>query len=290
MIETLESPYIHAATEDNFKSLVLENSNQGPVLVNFWSRNAGPCLRQYPILDKIIREFAGRVLLVNIDTQSDHAISRNYGITSVPTLKLFRNEKVVETWHGYQSEEDLTKVLEIYIARDSDQILVQAIQQYTEGNTAKAYDMITDSIVNDPLNPRLPLAMCKLLKHEHRYTEAAKLLEALPEDIRNNQEISQFRDLLSFQFDIDSDINIATLKSQIQSSPDDFAARQALIAHYVDQQNYKTALEELVYIIDSQPGYQDNYAQKAMLKLFNILGNENELVTKYRPYLKRYAH
>ena len=70
MIETIESPYIHEAKSENFKALVLENPNHGPALVNFWSKKAGPCLRQYPILDKLIWDYAGRVLLVNIDTDS----------------------------------------------------------------------------------------------------------------------------------------------------------------------------------------------------------------------------
>jgi len=57
MIDTVNSPYIHAGTSDNFSALVLENSAKGPVLVNFWSRKAGPCLRLHPILDQLIRQF-----------------------------------------------------------------------------------------------------------------------------------------------------------------------------------------------------------------------------------------
>ena len=76
MIDSVNSPYIHAATADNFNSLVLENSRKGPVLVNFWSQSAGPCLRQYPLLDKIIHHYDGRVLLINIDTETHKKIGR----------------------------------------------------------------------------------------------------------------------------------------------------------------------------------------------------------------------
>jgi putative thioredoxin len=290
MIETLESPYIHAATAENFKSLVLENSNLGPVLVNFWSRKAGPCLRLYPILDKMVHHYAGRVLLVNIDTEGDLVTPREYGISSVPTLKLFRNGQVVETWHGYQSEEDLAKVLDIYVARDSDQILAQAIHLYTEGNLAEAYEMIAEAIVSDPINPRLPLAMCKLLKHEERYEEALKLIETLPDDVRNNREIDQLHDLLNFYLDIDPATDLDTMITQVKSSPDDIEARQLLTANYVLHQRYEDALNELVAIMDTDPGYNDNYAQKAMLKIFNILGNEHALIAKFRSNLKRYTH
>ena len=290
MIETLESPYIHAATAENFQSLVLDNSNVGPVLVNFWSKKAGPCLRQYPVLDKMIHDYAGRVLLVNIDTESDLAIPREYGITSVPTLKLFRNGQVVETWHGYQSEEDLTKILDIYVSRESDQTLAQAIQLYTAGKSTEAYEMIAAAIVDDPVNPRLPLAMCKLLKHEARFAEALKLINSLPDDIRSNVEISQFHDVLSFNLECDPGIQLDTLLKQVESSADNLETRQQLVACYVTQQMYEEALNELVTIMDIEPGYSDNYAQKAMLKIFNILGAEQQLVATYRPQLRRYAH
>lgn len=49
MIETIESPYIHAANSEHFTSLLLDNSHMGPAPVNSWSRKAGSCLRQYPL-------------------------------------------------------------------------------------------------------------------------------------------------------------------------------------------------------------------------------------------------
>ncbi len=63
-----DSPLIFDGTEENFEALVLENSILGPVLVNYWSPKAGPCLRLYPVLDKLIHEFGGKFLLVNVNT------------------------------------------------------------------------------------------------------------------------------------------------------------------------------------------------------------------------------
>jgi len=42
--------------------------------------------------------------------------------------------------------------------------------------------------------------------------------------------------------------------------------------------------------MEIDPGYKDNYARSAMLKVFNILGSEHALVREFRPNLKRYAH
>jgi putative thioredoxin len=290
MIENIHSPYIVDATSDNFKSLVLDNSHSGPVLANFWSRKAGPCLRQYPILDQLVHQYEGRLLLVNIDTEKERVFTKEYGIASVPTLKLFRYGEVVETWHGYQSAEGLTKVLDLYVARDSDQALAQAIQLYAEGQREGAYELVANAIIEDPINPRLPLTMCKLLTHEERYDEALKLIDALPEDIRKNTDIVQLHALLSFFIDIDTTQDMNALVARIKSSPNDLDAKQQLVAHYVIQQQYEQALQELVSIMERDPSYKENYAQKAMLKVFDIVGRDHELVSRYRSNLMRYSH
>jgi putative thioredoxin len=290
MIETVNSPYIHAATTENFKSMVLDNSYSGPVLVNFWSRKAGPCLRQYPILDKLIHHFGGRLLLVNVDTENEFVFTKEYGIASVPTLKVFRYGKVVETLHGYQSEQDLKKVLDLYVARDSDKTLVEAIRRYTQGDAGGAYEMIANAIVEDPINPRLPVAMCKLLKHEERFEDAMQLLDALPADIRKHEEIVQLHALLSFHVDAKDIRDAGALVVRIASAPEDIDAAKQLAAYYVIQQRYEDALQQLVSMMEQDKSYADNYAQKAMLKVFTLLGPEHPLVVQYRPTLKRYAH
>ena len=290
MIESIESPFIHAANADNFKSLVLENSKKGPVLVNFWSKKAGPCLRQYPILDKLVHKYDGRLLLINVDTESDYKVSKEYSITSVPTLKLFRDEKIIETMHGYQSETDLNRVLSQYIAKDSDQTLADAIKQYSQGNTEQAYKMITDAIVEDPDNANLPVALCKLLKHERRYTDALKLIASLPEKLNNISEIIALKDELSFLAIADSITDVDALIENVESKKADLIALQQLSAFYVLNQEYALALQLLVDIMAIDQTFNEGYPRVAMLKIFNILGQGHELVSKFRPSLRCYTH
>jgi putative thioredoxin len=290
MIESIDSPYIIEATSNNYRPLVLENSRQGPVLVNFWSKKAGPSLRQYPILDQIVHHYDGRLLLINVDADKEVAVTREYGITSVPTLKLYRHEQVVETMHGFQSEEDLLKILEQYVARDSDLTLAGAIRLYTDGKKTEAYETIASAIVEDPVNPRLPLTFCKLLKHEERYKEALALIDALPPHIRNNTEVAQLHDLLTFYRELDKSRSIDDLVNQVQLQPEDLEIRQQLTAQYVVKQQYEEALKQLVEMMAIDPGYKDNYVRSAMLQVFNILGSDHPLVKEFRPSLKRYAH
>ena len=290
--ETLNSPYIHSAGSDNFAAMVLKNSRAGPVLVNFWSEKAGPCLRQYPILDKLIYHYGGRLLLVNINADAEVKITKEYGIASVPTLKLFRHGQIIETLHGYQSEADLKQVMDRHVSRESDRALAEAIEQYAQGEHARAYEMIAEAIVADPVNPRLPLALCKLLKHEGRYQEADTLLSKLPANIAGDRDIIELQAQLEF-FAIaasssDSEQTAAQLEKQAAESADNSELKKQLSAHYVVQQNYAQALATLAQIMEKDHSYDDNYARRAMLKIFVLLGEGDELISQYRPLLRRY--
>ena len=62
--------FIQDATDENFNELVVTNSPRGPVLVNYWSKKVGPCIRQYPVLGNLALEYGSRLLLVNLNIQS----------------------------------------------------------------------------------------------------------------------------------------------------------------------------------------------------------------------------
>jgi len=290
MIDEIRSPFIYAANSENFTELVLANSNQGPVLVNFWSRKAGPCLRQYPILDQLVHHYAGRLLLVNVDTETEFVFTKEYAVTSVPMLKLFRHGQVVETLRGFQSEAELRKVLDLHVARDSDQVLAAAVRDYAEGNASEAYAKLAQAIVDDPVNPRLPLAMCKLLRHEQRFDEALNLIASLPEDVRQYGEIAQLQESLRFYREADLTVDIPGLLSRLESAPDDLALRKQLVAHFVMQHQYEQALQHLVVMMEIDMTYGNNFPQQAMLRIFRLLGSNHPLVAQYRTHLTRYTH
>ena len=68
--------YITDCTRENFSQRVLANSAKGPVLVNYWSPRAGPCLMLLPRLVKLAGEFSGRFLLVLVNTDELGPLAR----------------------------------------------------------------------------------------------------------------------------------------------------------------------------------------------------------------------
>ncbi len=66
-----------------------------PVVVDFYADWCGPCTMMAPLLDRVAAERVGGVLFAKVDTDRNPAVSRRFGIASIPTLIAFRNGREV---------------------------------------------------------------------------------------------------------------------------------------------------------------------------------------------------
>jgi len=103
-----------AVSDATFKELVLESPL--PVLVDFWAAWCGPCRAVAPILDKLAKEFAGRVRIAKVDVDANPALAQAFRIQSIPTLMFVKNGKIVGQSAGAAPEPALRQVMNDLIA------------------------------------------------------------------------------------------------------------------------------------------------------------------------------
>jgi thioredoxin len=99
---------IEHANKDTFDKLVLNNT--GAVLVDFWATWCGPCRIQGQILERF-SEKNPEVQIVKIDVDECPELAESYGISTIPTLMIFKAGKAVSTQVGVRNEIELSRML-----------------------------------------------------------------------------------------------------------------------------------------------------------------------------------
>ena len=97
--------------KDTFQTDVLEVKDI-PVLVDFWAPWCGPCQTQGPIVDELADEIGDKAKIFKVNVDDNTELASQYGIMSIPALKVFKNGEVVEEMVGVHDKQQLKEVLE----------------------------------------------------------------------------------------------------------------------------------------------------------------------------------
>ena len=97
-------------TNDNFEQQVIKSKI--PVLVDFWAEWCMPCKMIAPTIDELANEYAGRLKVGKIDTDSARQVAIKFGISAIPTLVLIKDGNVIKKFVGLQSKKDLKAAVE----------------------------------------------------------------------------------------------------------------------------------------------------------------------------------
>ncbi|MBO5926037.1 MAG: thioredoxin [Clostridia bacterium] len=96
-------------SEFDFQKLLKEESK--PILVDFYAKWCSPCKMQAPILDELAKEISDKAVICKIDVDECEELAVKYGVSSIPTIMVFKEGEIKEKSVGLASKSDLASML-----------------------------------------------------------------------------------------------------------------------------------------------------------------------------------
>ena len=285
-----ESPYIHNVSMQNFQNLVLENSINKPVLVDFWADWCQPCQTIMPMLAKLAEEYEGKFELAKVNADEEQELAAHFGIKSLPTMKLFYQGQIVDERMGAVPESDIRAMIDKHIVSESDQLVQAAMMAYQQGHTAQALEVLNNALAKDPDNAELKVTIAQMVYGEGDSESAVTLLDSL------DSEGSQLGAAIKLRAEIKLAEQLADLpdfgeiEQRLAQNPTDLDALLQKSRHLTAQGDYDNAMECLLTIIRTDRSFEDDAGRTSLLELFDLLGGEHPSVQKYRRKLFTLLH
>ena len=101
---------VQVFTDANFDDEVIQSDI--PVLVDFWAEWCMPCKMVAPTIEALAGEYAGKVKIGKVDTDSNRDAAVKFGINAIPTIILFKGGQIAQKFVGVTSREQLVEELD----------------------------------------------------------------------------------------------------------------------------------------------------------------------------------
>ena len=284
------SNHVQDVTADNFVSVIIEGSKSVPVLVDLWAEWCQPCKLLMPVLAKLAEEYQGKFILAKINTEEQQELATQFGVRSIPAVKLFKDGKLVDEFMGALPESEIRAFLDRHIPKESDNLIASANRLIQQGDIDAAKKLVEQAMDSAPENPRTLIAYARLKAALKEIDLAEKTLSELPSDQQQKPEVLGLRAQLMFDRVAMAAPEPAVLEESLKTDPDNSKLRYELAARMVMDGRHEQALDQLLWILQKDRAYGDDAARKGMLFLLDILGPDNPLTGSYRSRMFNALH
>ncbi|MGV9768245.1 tetratricopeptide repeat protein [Microbacterium sp. NPDC003461] len=252
----------------------LELSRTVPVVVDLWAEWCGPCKQLSPVLEKVVRELAGRLVLAKVDVDANPQLMQAFRAQSIPLVVALVAGQPVPLFTGAVPEEQVRQVFA--------QLLQLAAQNGVTGTVPVADGEASDDQAQ-PQEPELPplhaeaYAAIEAGDFPRAIAAYEEALKQNPRDEDAQAGLGQVRLLARVQ-----DLDPAAVRAAAADGPHDVDAQLAVADLDLAGGHVDDAFERLLDLFAALPSDQRKPVQERLVELFGVVGTTDPRVVRAR--------
>lgn len=276
--------HIIEVSTENAQQVLIEESMQRPVVVDFWATWCEPCKTLKPMLEKLANEYDGQFLLATVDCDEQQAISSQFGIRNLPTVMIIKDGQPIDGFSGEQTEPAIREILDKHLPKPWDLMHQQAQQQMAEGLYSEALPTLRQALDGSHQQTDITMSLIQCYLELNRCSEAQALLTEI-KLADQNKLYEQLKAQLELKQQAAKTPEIQALEEKLNNNPDDLESAYQLAVQFNSHDQHREALELLYSVLQQDRDFQEGAARKSLLDIIKTLGNQDPLATEYQKKL-----
>ncbi|WP_320825795.1 co-chaperone YbbN [Reinekea sp.] len=269
-------------TAENFQHIMVEQSQQQLVVLDFWADWSAPCKSLTPILENLAIEFAGQFLLGKINADEQQNLVAQFGVRSLPSVVFVKDGQPVDGFMGAETESAIRERLLTHLPSPWAADVQQAQVLLQEGRFDEALTLAYGAYGLSAQDYDIGLLVADCYLQLKRTKEAQVLINQATLEQRLNPYWSALESRLDLMLQAADSPEIVELQQALAADPDNLELKYSLALQFSQHERVEDALQAVLEVLQKDKQYSEGAARKTMLDLLQSLGKGDALAAKYQ--------